>query len=356
MKKITFFYSTPQEKQIFSPIAENAITKGFKINFTKNLKKKAQIGFYCQSKNFSENSKISIILLGGIDQGRGLWPNVWSEQPWNKFDLGFLPSKDWANKWKDSSWNYRSRTRYGVFESGWPKVDFLIDKKSVSKRINFLKKKYLFPKKGKNILYAPAFESHQKQLDVVRSVKKLNFNLLIKHWMHDRDINLINSQSKKELGKKVCIIDPKVNFIELLPFTDLLITDESSVAYEALLLNIPTISVSDWYIRRHKLAPSRLVKPSNVCFPTTRKNLFKKINLIIKNKELFKKRIEKKKNYYFSYLGESSSIIIQILIKFLKKDDICNSKYFIKPSYNLNYFRSFFQSNKILKKINNYYA
>ena len=37
-----------------------------------------------------------------------------------------------------------------------------------------------------------------------------------------------------------------------MPLINLLITEESSVAYEALLLDIPTISVNDWKIQRHK--------------------------------------------------------------------------------------------------------
>ena len=30
-----------------------------------------------------------------MDQGRVDWPNMWKKQPWNKFDLGFLPGKHW---------------------------------------------------------------------------------------------------------------------------------------------------------------------------------------------------------------------------------------------------------------------
>ena len=62
-----------------------------------------------------------------------------------------------------------------------------------------------------------------------------------------------------------------------MPLINILITDESSVAYEALLLDIPTISVNDWKIQRHKHSIPRPVKPANICFITYRENLQIKI-------------------------------------------------------------------------------
>ena len=34
--------------------------------------------------------------MGGLDQGRVIWPNMWKEQPWDKYDIGFLPGNSWA--------------------------------------------------------------------------------------------------------------------------------------------------------------------------------------------------------------------------------------------------------------------
>ena len=149
--EVTFFYSRIEEKQIFEYLALELNKRRFKCVFTKNLKKKAEIGFYCQSNSNPNNSQISIILLGGLDQGRIIWPNIWKEQPWNKFDLGFLPGKNWVNRWKRSSHDFRSRTKFGVYNVGWPKADFLFNKKvnlleniKIQKKYNLNKKKNIY--------------------------------------------------------------------------------------------------------------------------------------------------------------------------------------------------------------------
>ena len=130
---VTFFYKNVHEKHIFLPIAKELKKKRIKYFFSKNLNQKAFVGFYCEEPK-KIGAKISAIFLGGMDQGRVIWPNIWKQQPWDKFDLGFLPGKNWAKRWKESSHDKRSRPKYGVFNAGWPKADFLFceKKKNVS--------------------------------------------------------------------------------------------------------------------------------------------------------------------------------------------------------------------------------
>jgi len=349
-KKITFYAEGPHEEQIFTPIAQAAKKKNFKINFTKNLKKKSDIGFYCFSGDLPINAKTSIIFLGGMDQGRVVWPNVWKESPWNKFDLGFLPGREWSNRWLESSWFYKSRTKYGVFESGWPKADIIKSTKLYKDENKKIKKKYFIPNKRRNILYAPSFECNNKQIDVANSAKKLNYNLIVKHWITEKKgfedlwdrVKFANNETKKLLKKKAIIIDPKESFINILPSADILITDESSVAYEALLLNIPTLSVSDWKMQRHKFSLSRFVKPSNVCFVANKANLTKKIQEIIENKVIFQKRIRNKKIKHFSNLGFSATIVVDILIQFLENKELSLSKYYLNPKYNISMLKLYY--------------
>ena len=52
--------------------------------------------------------------------------------------------------------------------------------------------------------------------------------------------------AKKVLGKKVYIVDPSDNIMDYYGLADLLITDESSVIYEALLFDLPSLSIQDW--------------------------------------------------------------------------------------------------------------
>ena len=81
-----------------------------------------------------KNQKIHFIFLGGMDQARNNWPNIWEKQPWNNFDIGFLPGKDWSHRWKSSSWDYKSRPKKGVFESGWPKADIVCKRDQLQKK------------------------------------------------------------------------------------------------------------------------------------------------------------------------------------------------------------------------------
>ena len=126
-----------------------------------------------------------------------------------------------------------------------------------------------------------------------------------------------------------------------MPLINLLITDESSVAYEALLLDIPTISVNDWKIQRHKHSILRPVKPANICFITCKKNLKIKIQNIIKKKNNYHGILRNKKKIYFSNLGSSSKKIIDNLNLYLQKQKLHKSKNFKKKSETFFNFRNY---------------
>ncbi len=343
INKITFFYDDNVTKQIFDPIAAVFKQKKINFNFSKNHNLKSDIGFYCRKpKNI--NSNTSIIFLGGIDQGRVIWPNIWRKQPWNEFDIGFLPGENWANRWKQSSHDYRSQTKFGVFNVGWPKADFLFNLKENKKNIKRFKKKYKINKNKINILYAPSFECFDRQIEVAKVVKKLGFNLIVKHWLEKREKKFkdlwdnIERSNKKTLEiykKKTTIIQPSENFLILLNFVNLIVTDESSVAYEALLKNIPTISVKDWLIQRHKKAISRYVKPADITIKTKKKFLGRAILKNIKNKK--DSKLKKKE---FSYLGKSSKIVVEILLNFIKdRKSVKKTEYYLKPKTQPNFFK-----------------
>ncbi len=335
-RTVTFFYLREEEKQIFLNLAPELKKENFNIKFSKKLSGKADIGFYCQTDIKKINSNVSAIFLGGMDQGRVDWPNMWKKQPWNKFDLGFLPGKNWKKMWINSSTNFEARTRKGVFEVGWPKADHLYSN-------NFKHKKYRISKKKINVLYAPSFECFGRQLEVTRAVKKCNFNLIIKHWLHKKEkrfadlwneIQLANIATLKLYKKKTLIVNPKDNFLGLLNYVDLIITDESSVAYEGLLNNIPTISVKDWKIQRHKKTTARYVNPAKITLSSTKANLVKSINKAI---NLKKNKLIKLRKENFSYLGKSSEIIVLILKKFIENPvSLEKLKYYIKPKKQIN--------------------
>lgn len=332
-RTVTFFYLREEEKQIFLNLVPELKKKKFTIKFSKKLSGKADIGFYCQTDIKKINSNISAIFLGGMDQGRYNWPNHWKKERWDQFDLGFLPGNSWERRWQFSSNCFQSRTKYGVFKVGWPKADHLFK--------NNTKKK--FNNRQVNILYAPSFECCDKQLDVVNACKKIGYNLIIKHWLIKKEkryidlwenIRKANNYSKK-IYRKIKIINPKINFLNLLKKVNLVITDESSVAYEALLCDIPTISVKNWKIQRHKKTLARPVKPAEITYKTTKKDLSKSILLLLKSK----KKNRNVKHDHFSYIGKSSKAIVNVLESFLlDSKSISKNRYYIKPKKKLSIF------------------
>ena len=83
-KEITFFYLDEVEKWATKDIFEEATNCGYKVKYSKNQNEECEIGFFPQDKYVKTNSKLSVVMLHGMDQGRVNWPNHWSKEPWNK--------------------------------------------------------------------------------------------------------------------------------------------------------------------------------------------------------------------------------------------------------------------------------
>ncbi len=362
-KKITFYYTDDHELHLCKSLSIFANKNGFQYEFSDDLKKDSSIGFYCQDSNRINlvNSKLSIITLGGPDQGKLVWPNLWSKEPWNKFDLAFLPGEAWKKKWEESSWDPFSRPKISMNLIGWPKTElifnnkkkFKIKKKVIKKRINF--------PKNKTIIYAPGFEMDGKALTVINIVKDLGYNLIIKHhgWAQKyqkirfkdlrNNIKKSNNYAKKVLKKRVYIVNPSENIMDYYNQANLLITDESSVIYESLLFDLPSLCVKDWKMSTNNSNKPRLVSlDESVCFVCFKKDLRKKVKDILNNTNSYQKKIIKKKFYHFSYLENSSKNFYKLI------DVTINSKknkFKINPKYSLNYIK--FYLREIFLKIFN---
>jgi len=352
-REITFFYRDECEKWATENIFYEAKKKGYKVKYSKNLYEKCEIGIYPLDKYTKNQAKLSIVMLHGMDQGRIFWPNHWSNEPWNNYDIGFLPGKSWSNRWKESSWDPSSQTKKGVYETGWPKSDRLFDLKFRDK-VKVLRKKLKLKYKN-TVLYAPSFETDNKEIDVCNSLKKLKINLLIKHWLTKKDYK-DNLDLKKNIQKankyavnntsNAHILDPNLSIIDALAISDILITDESSVLYEALLLDIPTLSVSDWLMRTNNSSKPRLIRPSKDCYKVVKKNkLNEEIKKIIKNKKYIKKKLKNYKNYHYSNLGNSSKVIVSILNNIIINKNFENT-HKLKPKYRTKKYTILFRSVK----------
>ena len=344
-KDITFFCEDIIEEQLIYPILEKFKKNDYKTKISKDLTKNSEIGFYCCPANHIKkvNSKLSIISLGGMDQGKLFWPNFWLKEPWINFDVGILPGKHWAQMWKDSSWFEGSRPKFCMSVTGWPK----------SQTISNLK---LYPKDKTrfNILYAPGFEGDEKGQNLINATKDLNINLHVKHlpWkeknekikykdIRDNIFKMIKFARKNTKNLKV--YNSKENIIKIFNSVDLLVTDESSLIYESLLFNIPTLSCYDWKMRSSNSNKARFVKQNkDICIYTNQLNLRKKILEIIENYEDYTFDIKNKKNKYFSHIDNSVDKIFDLINQIVVEKKITNYE---KSPHKINYFKSFITKN-----------
>ncbi|MBR6450649.1 MAG: hypothetical protein IKS96_12035 [Fibrobacter sp.] len=316
-KDITFIYSDSAEKAIYQPLAEEAKKRGYKVKLTDNPFEKCEIGFYCQHINHPQYSKFSLVMLHDIIQQYGNWPDIWFFEPWNKFDIGIIPSDQWEINWKAASTSFYAVPKKGMYKVGWPKADTIIKLKDPNYRKEFYTKHQLDPNK-KTVLYAPAWENDNKQDDFVKSMQNLNVNIIIKQWDADPEKypnQVENVQKMKELHKDipwVTILPPETNIFYAIAASDILVSEESSTMCEATMMGIPAISVSDWLIP--DTTPSRFPKCDyNFVYTTLKANLSKTVQEIISSYPAYKSKTEDfcKKN--FANIGNSSSMIMDII-------------------------------------------
>lgn len=316
-KEITFIYMDSAEKTIMVPLAEEARKRGYSTELTNNKFKKCEIGVYCQHVNFSQYSKFSIIMLHDIIQQYGNWPDLWMREPWNKYDIGILPSDQWVDNWNKCSQWYYTRTKKGIYKVGWPKADEVANLDIKNYRKEFYEEYALNPNK-KTILYAPAWENDGKQDDFVQAMLQLDVNILIKQYPATKDVQpqqYINIQEMYELHKnnpRITILNSKMNIFNAILAADVLVSEESSTMAEATMMGIPAVSVSDWLIP--DTIPSRFPECNYDFVVTTKKaELANCVKNIIENYSDYKKEAENNRDRRFCNVGTSSKMIMDII-------------------------------------------
>lgn len=325
-KDVTFIYMDSAEKAAYEPIAEEAKRRGYSIKFTDNKLEKCEIGFYCQHINYPQFSKFSVIMLHDIIQQYSNWPNIWYLEPWNKYDIGILPSEQWENNWnKCSQYNY-ARPRVGMYKIGWPKADAIIKLQEETYKEVFFKKNGLNSSK-KTILYAPAWENDGKQNEFVEAMLKLDVNILIKQapWNPiEYPQQVKNIQEMYELHKdlsRVTILPPATNIFVAIAVSDVLVSEESSTMCEAAMMGIPAVSVSNWLIP--DVTSSRLPKCDyEFVMMTQKEQLTDCVKNIVEHFTEFREQSIQFANKNFLNIGKSSSMIMDIIDDCVKGNEI----------------------------------
>lgn len=319
-KDITFIYSDSAEREIYKPIAEEAKRRGYSVRLTDDRYAKCEIGFYCQHINFPQYSKLSFIMLHDIIQQYGKWPDIWLREPWNKYDVGILPSSQWVRNWQQASQWYYANPRRGMFLIGWPKADNYVGLDRVQYRKEFNRKHGMDDAKP-TILYAPAWENDNKQDDFVRAMQKLDVNILIKQGPFNPDFSPEYKatydaiQEMYELHKDipgVTILNMETNIFEAILASDVLVSEESSTMCEAAMMGIPAVAVSDWLIP--DVTPHRLPECNyDFAIPTTRAALGDKIAEIISHYDDVLAASERFRRETFGEIGGCAEKIMDIV-------------------------------------------
>lgn len=314
---VTFFYTDNCERQALEPIAAEAEKRGIEVRFSNNSKERAEIGVYCEHA-CRPNADFSVIMLHDLAQRHDIWPNFWHYEPWNSFDIGCLPGKSWVDRWQTQAGFSITRPRLGMFDVGWPKADLVFkDKERFENEAEKLRKK-LGLKHEKSVLYAPSWENHGKQDDFVKAFVDLPVNVLLKQapWSDSYPQVLENIHQMNELHRgcadNVHIIDVEVSIMYCLSLADVLVSDESSVLTEALLLGVPGVAVTDWLIP-DTIPPRQACVPYDYVTKTTKAEMRQTVEMILAEPESVRIKTYRDRDNQFSYLGESSIRLMDII-------------------------------------------
>ena len=316
-KDITFIYSDSAEKVIYSKMMEVAKSRGYKVSLTNDKFAKCEIGVYCQHINFPQYSRFSVIMLHDIIQQYSNWPDIWLMEPWNKYDIGILPSNQWVDNWNKCSQNFYAVPRKAMLKVGWPKADSIIVENREENRRLF-NERHGLRNDRKTVLYAPAWENDGKQNDFVEAMLKLDVNILIKQWDAPKEkfpqivANIEEMRKLHENIPGVTILPPKTNIFDVIAVSDILVSEESSTMCEAAMMEIPAVSVSDWLIP--DTTPSRFPQCDYDFVTLTKKNeLSKCVQHMLSNYEIYKSAVEKFAKNNFANVGKASERVIDIL-------------------------------------------
>lgn len=373
-KDITFIYMDNVEKQIFSVIKEEAMRRGYKTKMTTNKFEKCEIGFYCQHVNFPEYSKFSLIMLHDLIQQYGNWPDIWIREPWNKYNVGFLPGKTWVENWNKCSQYFYARPKDGMYLVGWPKADVVgkYDKNEIRNEIN---KEYGLDPNKKTILYAPSWEYGGKQDEFVQAMMPLDVNILIKQYPYTKDNFTLEYKEVLKMNKlhennpRVHIMNPTTNILYAIMACDVLVSDESSTMCEAIMMGKPAISVSNWLIPDTNPPRYPSVKYTFVT-KTKKENLDKTVINVLNDYDKFHEEAVKYSTENFGEIGHTASKIMDIIDSYVegivptdnllhaksnKSVPIRNTLFFVKEQLKRKILFKYCEINPFIKRLHKIY-
>lgn len=316
-RSITIFPTGEIQRLAVEPIANRAKDRGYDVELSSDLTKSCDIGIYCDHVGSDQqwpNAEFSAIMLHGMDQA---WYKLWVDEPWERFDVGFVPGKSTAERWHSYSYMPRARPIHGVYEVGWPKSDDIFTE-AFEETVFEFGKQFDFSH-DLTLLYAPTSEINEKLNSFVEAAEDLEANLLVKHAPYDIPDQVQNNREMYDRHgdhPDVHIVDPEVDIIKPLALADVLVSDSSSVQFEALLLDAPVVAVMDWQIQKgNDDQPKYPRKPNKFEFVhrTTQSELNETLQSLLGNLDDERDRIKTNRDYHFAHLGEAADVTLDVI-------------------------------------------
>jgi len=298
-----------------------------------------------------------LILIHDVAQGHNRWPNIWEREPWNEFDIGILPGDVWKERWQECSWHPFTRPKRGVYALGWPKADIIYKEKYNFKKSSEELRSKLNLKFKRSILYAPSWENDRKQDQFVQSLKSMKVNLLLKQapWPNTfphiiENIRVMN-ELHRDIAPNVHIIDPNTDIMLCIGIADIIVSEESSVMLEGLLLDVPSIAVTDWKIP-DCYPPRDPSIPYDFVYKTNANGLKSKTEDILSNTDQAKANIRELKIENFVNLGISSQKIMDLIDNLVQTNNVNMNP--IVPRYDLKNIGLFSKTLRKCRKVKNW--
>ena len=316
-RSVTVFPADEMQRLAVEPIADQARERGYNVEISHDSTEPCDIGIYCDHVSPDQewpNAEFSAIMLHGMDQA---WYKLWVDEPWELFDVGFVPGQSTAERWQSYSYMPRAKPTYGVYDVGWPKSDDIFTDAFEDTVAEFAEQ--LDFDHDLTLLYAPTSEINEKLTSFVEAAEDLDANLLVKHAPYDGADQLQNNQEMYDRHgdhPDVYIVDPEVDIITPLALADVLVSDSSSVQFEALLLDTPVVAVMDWQIQKQNDdQPKYPRKPNKFEFVhrTTQAELDEILQALLSRLDNERDRIRTYRDYHFSHPGSAADRTLDVI-------------------------------------------
>jgi len=315
---ITLHWCNPEDVQALLPLEDEARRRGHRVEMRGQGDPPGDLSVYLHGHERHDGPTLSALLLH--DVGQGFWPednrlddNHWRYEPWASFDLALVPGPSWVRAWREHSVLPEARPRVGVVAVGWPRADRLFDPSShYDDEVAALRRELDLPDRP-TILFVPSWETDG--FDYVRrfhaGLADLDVNLVGKYCLGYPDL----PESLAPELPRYRRIEPSVRFLTCLGLADVVVSEESSCLGEALLLDVPPVSVTDWDVPAlpHLNLPQRPCDPPVFATHTDSDHLGECVREILGQLDHYRAQARHHRDDVFAHLGSASAAVLDAL-------------------------------------------